>query len=170
MGKKAAATFESLMQLIFRASPLLAALVLAGCSMGPSTDLALGPTLAQPNPALQTASLNPAPAQQIATAQSMTDVTAFIDPAAVKLLSAKERTEAASAQFNALQFGRPGAPRSWQGDRGATGQVTVGPFVRVNNIDCRDFTHTVSAGGQSFAKKGTACRELDGRWSVAAAG
>jgi surface antigen len=157
------------MQQILRLLALPGVLVLAGCASagGTATNLAQGSTLPQPNPTLQTASLQPAPAQQIATAQSMTDVTSFIDPAAIGLMSARERTEAASAQFNALQFGRPGAPRSWQGDRGATGSVTVGPYVRVNNIDCRDFTHTVAVSGQSYVRKGTACRELDGRWSVA---
>ena len=33
--------------------------------------------------------------------------------------------------------------------------MTVGPYVRVNLIDCRDFTHTVTIGGQNFVKKGT---------------
>lgn len=157
------------MQQILRFFPLFGVFALAGCtSMGSSsTEFAQGSTLPQPNAALQTASLSPAPAQQIASAQAMTDISAFIDPTAIGLLSAKERTEASSAQFNALQFGRPGAPRSWQGDKGASGQVTVGPYVRVNNIDCRDFTHTVSVSGQSYVRKGTACRELDGRWSVA---
>jgi surface antigen len=42
----------------------------------------------------------------------------------------------------------------------------VGPYVRVNLIDCRDFTHTVTVGGQNYARKGTACREADGSWSV----
>ena len=46
------------------------------------------------------------------------------------------------------------------------GAVTVGPYVRVNLIDCRDFTHTVTIGGQNFVKKGTACREADGSWTV----
>lgn len=157
------------MQQILRLFPLLGVFALAGCaSMGnSSTQLTQGSTLPQPNAALQTTSLTPPPAQQIASAQAMTDISAFIDPAAIGLLSANERTEASSAQFNALQFGRPGAPRSWSGDKGASGQVTVGPYVRVNNIDCRDFTHTVTVSGQSYARKGTACRELDGRWSVA---
>jgi len=157
------------MQQILRLFPLLGVFALAGCaSMGSSsTQLTQGSTLPQPNAALQTASLTPPPAQQIASAQAMTDISAFIDPAAIGLLSAKERTEASSAQFNALQFGRPGAPRSWSGDKGASGQVTVGPYVRVNNIDCRDFTHTVTVSGQPYVRKGTACRELDGRWSVA---
>ncbi|HEY0919040.1 hypothetical protein [Devosia sp.] len=158
------------MQQIPRLFALLGVMTLAGCatmSSNSSDLMAPGATLPQPNSAYQTASLTPPPAQQIASAQAMTDVTAFIDPAAVGLLSAKESAEASSAQFNALQFGRPGAPRSWQGDRGASGQVMVGPYVRVNNIDCRDFTHVVTVAGKQYSRKGTACREPDGRWSVA---
>jgi surface antigen len=157
------------MQQIYRASCLVAVLALAGCSTGGTNVSNIGPTLAQPNPALQAAPLTPAPSQQIAAAQSLTDVTAFLDPAAVALLSPKEKSEAASAQFNALQFGRTGAPRSWQGDRGANGQVLVGPPVNVNSLYCRDFTHSVTAGGQSYSKKGMACRELDGSWGVVSA-
>lgn len=158
------------MQQILRLIPLVGVMTLAGCAtMGSNTSdlLTPGSTLPQPNAGLQAAPLTPPPAQQIASAQAMTDITAFIDPAAVGLLSAKERTEASSAQFNALQFGRPGAPRAWQGDRGASGQVMVGPYVRVNNIDCREFTHAVTVSGQTYTRKGTACRELDGSWSVA---
>jgi surface antigen len=148
-----------------RVVPLLALLALAACSSTNSVE-SLGPVLPGPNSTAATNVAIAAPQQQIASAQSMTDVTAFVDPGALQLLSPKERIEASSAQFNALQFGRTGAPRSWSGDRGATGQVLVGPPVNVNSLYCREFTHTVSAGGQSFAKKGMACRELDGRWGV----
>jgi surface antigen len=109
-----------------------------------------------------------APAESRAVAASMTDVSAFVDPGVLGLMSAKSKTEAAGAQFNALQFGRVGAPRNWVGDNGQSGAVTVGPYVRVNLIDCRDFTHTVTAGGQQYTKKGTACREADGSWQVSA--
>ena len=157
------------MQQILRALPLLAILALAACSSSASVA-DLGPTLAQPNPALQQPQtqmpMTPPPAQQVAEAQSLTDVTAFVDPAVLPQLSQRERTEAASAQFNALQFGRTGAPRAWSGDRGNSGSVLVGPPVNVNALYCRDFTHTVTAGGQSFVKKGMACREVDGRWGV----
>lgn len=157
------------MQQILRAVPFVAVLALAACSGG-STSSDLGPTLAAPNPNYQAApvSMTPPPAQQMASAQAMTDVSGFVDPAALPLLSAGERSAAATAQFNALQFGRPGAPRPWSGDRGASGSVVVGPPVNVNSLYCRDFTHTVTAGGQSYAKRGTACRELDGSWSVVA--
>ncbi|KQU94183.1 hypothetical protein ASC89_09310 [Devosia sp. Root413D1] len=161
------------MQQIVRAVPLFAMLLLAGCSMGPSTsDVALGPTLPQPNstlgtqPTITPASL-PAPGAIQSANTTMNDVSAFLDPSVLGQLSAKDKSEAASAQFNALTFGRPGAPRAWTGDKGTSGNVTVGPYVRVNNIDCRDFTHTVTIGGAPHARKGTACREVDGTWSVA---
>ena len=53
----------------------------------------------------------------------------------------------------------------WRADA-TTGSVAVGPYVRVNNLDCRDFTHTVKVGGKDYVKKGTACREQNGNWAV----
>lgn len=165
------------MHKFFRFAPIALTLFAAGCSMGPSNDVATGPMISQPNPALaQQPAITPAalPATSAAvttpgSAQvAMTDVTSYLEASVIGRLSAKEQSEAASAQFNALTFGRPGAPRAWAGDKGASGQVVVGPYVRVNNIDCRDFTHTVTIGGTPFAKKGTACREADGTWKVAA--
>lgn len=161
------------MQHIVRAFPVLAMFLLAGCSMGPSTsDIALGPTLPQPNAALTapvtiTPASVPAPGAIQTAGVTMTDVTAFLDPSVIGQLSAKDKSEAASAQFNALTFGRPGAPRTWTGDKGTAGNVTVGPYVTVNNINCREFTHTVTIAGAPHARKGTACREIDGTWSVA---
>ena len=153
------------MQQILRASALVGLLSLAACASGPTTQYAQGPTLAPQTTTMQTASL-PTPAQQVASAQSLTDVSAFVDAGVIPSLSQNDRAQASSAQFNALQFGRPGAPRAWQGDKGTSGNVMVGPYVRVNNIDCRDFTHTVKFGGQDHVKKGMACRELDGSWTV----
>ena len=143
---------------------LLPAFALTACATAPTlTPVATQPTLAAIDPAqLQ------APAESRAVAASMTDVSAFIDPGALGLLSEKSKTEAAGAQFNALQFGRVGGPRNWVGDNGQAGAVTVGPYVRVNLIDCRDFTHTVTIAGQNYIKKGTACREADGSWTVSA--
>ena len=150
----------------------LIALPLAGCGFG-STAPSSGPSLSQswqngqPGTAPQLASTGPAPAASTSAALSATQVVDFIDPAASAKMGEKDKAEAASAQFYALQFGRPGAPRAWSGPTGVSGSVTVGPYVRVNALDCREFTHTVTASSQSFVRKGTACREADGRWSVA---
>lgn len=150
-------------------APIFAALattvLLAGCvSTGPTT-VAQAPvqTAALPQEVEPT---TPTPAAATAAAMSSTDVLAFIEPAAVGRMGDRARSEAASAQFYALQFGRPGAPRAWQGGDGTTGSVTVGPYVRVNALDCREFTHRVTVGGDSYARTGTACREADGSWDV----
>ena len=145
------------------ATPLLT-LVLAGCySTGTSqvaqAPVASAPVVAQP--------LVPSSAQTVQQARLTTSVSSgFVDPAALALMTAKDSSEANSAQFYALQFGRPGAPRQWAGDKGTTGSVAVGPYVRVNNLDCRDFTHTVKVNGTDYVKKGTACREQTGNWNV----
>lgn len=92
-------------------------------------------------------------------------MTDYIETAALTNMSTTDKNEASSAQYFALQTGRPGAPRSWSGDNGTTGKVLVGPFIRVNNLDCREFTHTVTLSGQEYSKSGTSCRE-NGNWTV----
>lgn len=145
-------------------------LALAGCAQ-------FGPTLTAPGAISGGATVDGAPsestpaqatpAQATALALSATEIGAYLDPEALKLLSQKERAEAASAQFYALQFGRPGAPRLWQGDSGASGKISVGPYVRVNALACREFAHAVTISGKEFLHGGTACREENGQWSVA---
>lgn len=156
------------MHQILRALPFLPLLVLAGCSSMGSTQN-LGPTLARPNPEMSTASLQPTtppPAETTATARALTDVTAFIDPAALGLMSEKDRAAASTAQFYALEVGRVGAPRVWQGDSGHSGTIVVGPNGQANNLRCRDFVNTVTVDGREFVRRGNACREADGRWWV----
>ena len=149
---------------ILRTLAALSLLALAGC-MGASAQTQVTPMETAVMPVLAAV---PGPAEANATALASTSVLDFIDPGAVALLSEKTRSEATTAQYNALQFGRPGAPRAWRGENGVTGQILVGPYVRVNTLDCRDFTHTVTVDGKPYARKGTACRETDGRWTVAA--
>lgn len=146
------------------ATPVLA-LVLAGCSSTGTSQVVQAPVVTQQPVVAQP--MVPTSAQNVQQARLTTSIAnGFVDSAALALMSAKDSNEANSAQFYALQFGRPGAPRQWAGDRGTTGSVAVGPYVRVNNLDCRDFTHTIKIGGQDYVKKGTACREQTGNWSV----
>jgi surface antigen len=147
------------------ATPLLG-LFLAGCSSTGTTQVVQAPAVVAPAPVI-TRPIMPTPAQTTQQALATTSVAnGFVDAAALSRMTAKDSAHANSAQFYALQFGRPGAPRVWTGDNGTTGSVGVGPYVRVNNLDCRDFTHTVKIGGQEFVKKGTACREQNGNWTV----
>ena len=156
------------MQQLTRVLLVLPAFALAACATSPTVTNfgTMAPTTTEA-PADQMTLTQPA--ETISTAAATTDASAFVDPTAYGQLTAKSKTEVSSAQFNALQFGRVGAPRSWQGDKGQSGNVMVGPYVRVNLIDCRDFTNTVIIAGQSFVKKGTACREADGSWTVSPA-
>jgi surface antigen len=155
-----------------RIVPFAALLAVAGCAS--TSEMAQRPMLGAPSSTATTdvataAPVAPSPAEATsAAALAATDIAKYVDAAAIKVMSTTDQRQASSAQFYALQFGRPGAPRAWAGDSGAVGSVTVGPYVRVNNLDCRDFTHTVTIKGQSFAHKGTACREQGGTWSVTA--
>jgi surface antigen len=153
------------MQTFIRAIPLFAVITLAGCvGTGTNTQMASQPVLAPAAPT-QPMLTGPVQAPAVATTSSMlnTDVAAYVDPTVLPLMSAKERADASSA----LQFSRPGAPRTWSG-AGSKGSIVVGPYVRVNNLDCRDFTNTVTVAGKDYVRKGTACREGNGNWSVAA--
>ena len=145
------------------ATPLFA-LTLAACASTGPTPVAQAPLVTAP---VMTQPLVATPAQTTQQALLTTSVAnGFVDAGALALMTANDSAQANSAQFYALQFGRPGAPRAWAGDKGTTGSVAVGPYVRVNNLDCRDFTHTVKIGGKEYAKKGTACREQNGNWAV----
>ena len=93
-------------------------------------------------------------------------ILSFLPSDIVAKLSAREKSEAASAQFFALQYGRVGATREWTADSAARGEISVGPYIKVNKLDCREFTHTVVLGGERYSKSGTSCREQDGQWAV----
>lgn len=149
----------------FFAIPLVA-LALAGCSStGTTQQMAAAPVVVTQPVVAQP--MVPTSAETVQTARLTTSIAnGFVDATALARMTAKDSNEANSAQFYALQFGRPGAPRQWAGDQGTTGSVAVGPYVRVNNLDCRDFTHTVKIGGADYVKKGTACREQNGNWNV----
>lgn len=146
-------------------------LVVAGCSRTASF-----PTARTSMPATTQVTQMPMPEMQQPTAPQSAPIQqarldpgnyAYLDSAALPQLSPAQRSAANDAQFYALQFGRPGAPRSWNA-AGASGQVSVGPYVRVNNLDCREFSHRVTVGGQTYTRSGTACREADGAWGVSA--
>jgi surface antigen len=141
---------------------LLPFLALAACATAPQMST-LSTDMTAP---ADTSPLQAPAAAATASTAALTDASTFVDPTAYSQLSAKSKAAVAAAQFNALQFGRVGAPRAWAGDANQSGSILVGPYVRVNLIDCRDFTNTASIGDQSFVKKGTACREADGTWSV----
>jgi surface antigen len=80
-------------------------------------------------------------------------------------LDDRDRQRAEEAEFHALDSGRPGSPVVWSGGReGYRGEVIPGPRYRVNNYDCRDYTHRIWTSGEQQVARGTACRQDNGAW------
>jgi surface antigen len=162
---------------IFRALGVVALLAVAGCSTNDSSNYSQEPMLGTTPPpntdfsgATDTSgAMTPPPSQVATTGVQNLDISAFTDPTGFRLMSDTDKSQASSAQYFALQFGRVGAARTWSGDQNVTGQINVGPFVKVNNNDCRDFTNIVNVGAHSYTKRGTACRGADGTWTVGTA-
>jgi len=76
-----------------------------------------------------------------------------------------DKAAAYQAEYNALQFGRPGMSVPWKGSNPShNGEVTPGPSYKVNAYDCRDYSLVVRIGSQSASARGTACKEANGAW------
>jgi surface antigen len=79
-------------------------------------------------------------------------------------LSEGDRQTALQAEYRALEHTPAGKAVDWQGSSGK-GAVTAAQPYRVGSQDCRQYTQTVNAGGQSRSARGTACRNADGSWT-----
>lgn len=80
-------------------------------------------------------------------------------------LDANSRQHALQAEYNALEYGRPGAPTTWQGTNGTYGEVVPQQTYQVGSSNCRRYTHTIHVDGRPQTASGTACRNADGTWS-----
>jgi len=97
--------------------------------------------------------------------------TALAGPAATLLsgeiaggLSAEDLGTASAAEYRALESGRAGVTLKWQG-RAAEGEILVGPLYRINDTDCRDYTHVITGpDGEVETGRGLACRAESGGW------
>jgi surface antigen len=82
-------------------------------------------------------------------------------------LSDADRAVALKAEYEALEYGRPGQPTEWRSRKGeVNGRISVGTVYQVNRLDCREYTHNISIGGRLRVVKGTACRQPDGAWRI----
>jgi surface antigen len=81
-------------------------------------------------------------------------------------LSRGERRTALEAEYRALEYTPGGQTVTW-GDKqsGRYGEVVAASPYRVGSQDCRQYAHTVYAGGQPKRARGTACRNADGSWT-----
>ncbi|MCW5695250.1 MAG: hypothetical protein KIS96_00805 [Bauldia sp.] len=79
-------------------------------------------------------------------------------------LPAADKQAGLLAEYRALELGTAGTPVSWTGSN-VRGDVVPGARYRVNEYECRDYTHTIYRASGTEAARGTACREPNGNWS-----
>ena len=142
------------------AATLAAALLLTACSArGDGRS-----TIAGANPGIVVGS----PVASGATEAQLGAVEGALLGADVGLsLSERDREAALKAEYEALEYGKPGQPTQWQGTRsGNSGEVSVGASYEVNRLDCREYTHRISIDGRPRVVRATACRQPDGVWRV----
>jgi surface antigen len=79
----------------------------------------------------------------------------------------RDREMAEAAQYQALEYGQPGAATPWNNPENQhRGQIVPGkPYVQAG-LNCRPYTHTIYIGGQPQTARGTACRQPDGTWKT----
>jgi surface antigen len=81
-------------------------------------------------------------------------------------LSNADRGAGLEAEYRALEYTQSGKPVTWKGSQaGIYGEVVAAQPYRVGSQDCRQYSHTVTSGGQPRVARGTACRNRDGSWT-----
>jgi len=79
----------------------------------------------------------------------------------------QDRQMAAAAEYQALEYGQPGAATSWNNPENQhRGQIVPGKPYNQGSTFCRPYTHTIYIGGQPQTARGTACRGPDGTWKT----
>lgn len=79
-------------------------------------------------------------------------------------LSAGDRQRALEAEYRALEAAPGGQPVVWQGRRVQGSVVAAAPY-QVGSQNCRQYSHTLIAGGRETVSRGAACRTAAGTWT-----
>jgi surface antigen len=84
-------------------------------------------------------------------------------------LDRADRLYAERTAQSSLERAPSGRTSTWTNpDSGHSGTFTpTNTYKSRDNMDCRDYTQTVTIDGQSEHVVGTACRQADGTWRVA---
>ena len=81
-------------------------------------------------------------------------------------LTEREKRSGLEAEYKALEYTASGQVITWKSDSSNRyGEVVAAQPYRVGSQDCRQYTHTVYAGGAGVSARGTACRNSDGSWT-----
>jgi surface antigen len=82
-----------------------------------------------------------------------------------KSMDEADRRAAMEAEYRALETAQSGSQTPWRNpDSGHYGYVVPSQPYKYNNLDCRNYTHTIYISGQPQTMRGKACRQPDGTW------
>jgi surface antigen len=83
-------------------------------------------------------------------------------------LDAADRAKASAAAAQALESAPSGQSVAWRNpDSGHSGMVTpVRTYHTPTGQPCREYTQTITIGGERQQSYGTACRQPDGSWKI----
>jgi surface antigen len=83
-------------------------------------------------------------------------------------LDTADREKASAAASQALESVPSGQSVAWRNpDSGNSGVVTPVRTYQISNGQyCREYTQTITIGGEKHQSYGTACRQPDGSWKV----
>jgi surface antigen len=83
-------------------------------------------------------------------------------------LDAADREKASAAASQALESVPSGQSVAWRNpDSGNSGVVTpVRTYQTSTGQHCREYTQTITIGGEKHQSYGTACRQPDGSWKI----
>ncbi len=113
-----------------------------------------------------TTSTQQSSATQVAAKPRKTMITGGIVKSLIgKKLNSADLSAASEAEYQALEYGKPGVATPWRNPKnGRYGSVVTSDKFRQNNIYCRKYTHTVYISGRPQVLRGFACRNRDGSW------
>ena len=84
-----------------------------------------------------------------------------------KSLDDEDRRIAATAEYQALEYGQPGAVTPWDNPQTQHhGQIVPGKPYQQGSQFCRPYTHTIYVDGEPQTSRATACRQPDGTWQA----
>lgn len=85
-----------------------------------------------------------------------------------KKLDDRDKQMAAQAASQAFEHNRSGQSSVWNNpDSGNSGSVTPTKTYQIANGQyCREYSQTITVGGEQHQAYGTACRQPDGSWKV----
>ena len=146
-------------------APVIAALLLAGCDGG--TKQQMGTVIGAGIGALAGSQIGDGRGQMVAIAVG-TLLGSIAGSEVGKSLDRADRLAMAQAQQQALESAPSGSRTAWQNpDTGNSGAIVPQPaFQQADGTYCREFTQTVTVGGETQSAYGTACREPDGTWRL----